>query len=111
MENYIYLNLFLENFINPEDYGWFTPFILKAKLEKLGYTNIKYKFIGGPFTSIAYLWDQAIQYLPAKKQQKYKKWYKKEFLKLLAYDKLYKKNKIRKNTACPVAFSLFAKKR
>ena len=35
----------------------------------------------------------------------------KEFLKLLTYDKLYKKNKIRKNTACPVAFSLFANRR
>ena len=82
---------------------------MKAKLEKLGYTNIKYKFIGGPFTSIAYLWDQAIQYFPTKKQQSIKNGTK-EFLKLLTYDKLYKKNKIRKNTACPVAFSLFAKK-
>ncbi len=110
-EIYIFEPLLRELHQIPEDYGRFTPFVLKAKLEKLGYTNIKYKFIGGPFTSIAYFWDQAIQYFPAKKRLKYKKWYTKEFSKLLNYDELFKKNKIRKNTICPVAFSLFATKK
>ena len=34
----------------------------EKKLSKIGFKKIKYEFTGGPFTSIAYFVDQAIQY-------------------------------------------------
>ena len=108
---YIFEPLIRELHQIPEDYGRFTPYILKKKLNKIGFTNIKIKLTGGPFTTVAYFWDQAIQYFPKKKRLQYEKWFPKEFSKLLRFDKLYKRNMLRKNTLAPVAFSLQAKKK
>ena len=108
---YIFEPLIRELHQIPEDYGRFTPYILEKKLNKIGFNKIKYNLIGGPFTTVAYFWDQAIQYMPKNKRLKYQKWFKEEFSKLVKYDKLYKKNLLRKNTLSPVAFSVFANKK
>ena len=43
-----------------------------------------HEFSGGPFTAIAYCWDQALQYFPQNLRKKREKWfYKKEFKSLL----------------------------
>ena len=63
---YIFEPLLRELHQMPEDYGRFTPYILE-KLSKIGFKKIKYEFTGGPFTSIAYFVDQAIQYFPKQK--------------------------------------------
>jgi len=105
---YIFEPLLRELHQMPEDYGRFTPYILEKKLAKVGFKKIKYEFTGGPFTSIAYFVDQAIQYFPKQKRLIYEKKFRKEFPKLLKYDKKYKSNKVRKNTLSPVAFSITA---
>ena len=105
---YIFEPLIRELHQIPEDYGRFTPYILEKKLSKIGFKKIKYEFTGGPFTSIAYFIDQAIQYFPKNKRLIHEKKFKRQFQKLLKYDKMYKFNKVRKNTSSPVAFSITA---
>ena len=58
-------------------------YINTYSLNFIGFNKIKYNLIGGPFTTIAYFWDQAIQYMPKIKRLKYQKWFKDEFSKLV----------------------------
>ena len=92
----------------PEDYFRITPFGFKYLLKKKKFKNFKIKYEGGPFSIISYCWDQAIQYLPKKKQKKKKSWLKKNHSKLTKLDKKYKKNIVRNNTIFPSAFSVTA---
>lgn len=95
----------------PEDFIRYTPYGLKSKLLKLNFQEKNISFCGGPFSVIAYVWDQALQYLPKNKNIEFKKWfYPKEFEKLISLDKRYKKNKFRKNSSFPMSFSLKFKK-
>lgn len=95
----------------PEDYLRYTPYGLRDKLKKNGFNKFDHEFSGGPFTAIAYCWDQALQYFPQNLRKKREKWfYKKEFKSLLKLEKKYKKNLFRKNTKFPVSFSLTAYK-
>ena len=107
---YIFEPLLRELHQVPEDYGRYTPFLLEKLLKKIGFKKFSYKFTGGPFSSIAYMWDQAIQYFPLKKRNEFEMWFKKEFKRLIKLEKKYKINLVRKNTISPVAFSIIAKK-
>ena len=108
---YIFDSILRELHQEPEDFLRFTPYGLKKKLEEFGFKVLKIKKSGGPFSAIAYCWDQALQYLPKKLRSEKSKWfYLKEFKKLMNYEKKYKKNLIRKHTSFPVSYSIFAKK-
>ena len=107
-ELYIFEPLIRELHQIPEDYGRFSPHRFKALLENYRFKNFRYKTTGGPFTCISYFWDQALQYMPVSKREKYQKWFKKENLKLIKMDLKYTKNKIRKNSSSPMAFSIIA---
>ncbi len=108
---YIFDAILRELHQEPDDFLRFTPYGLKRKLESVGFNVIKINRSGGPFSAIAYCWDQALQYLPKKMRLKKSKWfYSKEFKKLMTYDKKYKKNLIRKHTSFPVSYSIVAKK-
>ena len=107
---YIFEPLVRELHQMPEDFGRYTPYGFKNKLEKIGFKNFKIKFNGGPFTAAAYCWDQAIQYLPNSKRQKEIKWMNKKIDHFKKLDKKFSKNLVRKNTMFPMSFSISAKK-
>ena len=107
---YIFEPLLRELHQIPEDYGRFTPYGLKKKLQKLGFKNFKINFCGGPFTAAAYCWDQATQYLPMSKRKKKNIWLNKKIEYFKKLDLKFSKNLVRKNTTFPVSFSIFAKK-
>ena len=109
-ELYIFEPLVRELHQIPEDYGRFSPSRLKVLLEKIKFKNFRYKTIGGPFTCISYYWDQALQYMPNSKRKKYKKWLEKENKRLIKMDLKYTKNKLRKNSSSPMAFSIISSK-
>ena len=93
----------------PEDYFRFTPFSLKKILEKIGFSKTKYKYCGGPFTAATYCLDQALQYLPEKKRENFKKKFlNKNIENFVKYEKKYNKNLLRKNTIFPMSFSISA---
>ena len=108
---YIFEPLLRELHQIPEDYLRYTPYGLEYKLKKFGFKKFKSQVSGGPFTAIAYCWDQALQYIPKNIRDKKTKWfYKKHFKSLITMEKKYKKNLVRKNTSFPVSFSLTAYK-
>lgn len=108
---YIFDAILRELHQEPEDFLRFTPYGLKKKLEEFGFKVLKIKKSGGPFSAIAYCWDQALQYLPKDLRSKKSKWfYLKEFKRLMNYEKKYKKNLVRKYTSFPISYSIFAKK-
>ena len=91
----------------PDDFIRYTPYGLESKLKKLSFKKKEINLCGGPFSVIAYAWDQSLQYLPSKLREEYKNWfYGSEFQKLMSLDKRYKTNKIRKNSKFPMSFSL-----
>ncbi len=95
----------------PDDYLRFTPFGLADLLKKNNFKIKKIKTSGGPFSAIAYCWDQAIQYFPKKIRKTKLKWFfNSEFKKLLKMERRYKKNKVRHNTSFPISFSVLASK-
>jgi SAM-dependent methyltransferase len=95
----------------PDDYIRYTPFGMKKTLEKHGFVIDKYELEGGPFSAIAYCWDQALQYFPEDKRNEMEKWfYEDEFPKLINWDNIYKENLVRKHTKFPVSFCMFAHK-
>ena len=108
---YIFDAILRELHQEPDDYLRFTPYGLKKKLQKHKFKILETKKSGGPFSAIAYCWDQALQYLPKNLRIKKTNWfYKKEFKKLMSYDKKFKKNLIRKHTSFPLSYSILAKK-
>ena len=95
----------------PEDYIRYTPYGLEDRLKKIGFKRFEHEVSGGPFTAIAYCWDQALQYLPPSLRNKKSKWfYNKHFKSLIKLERKYKKNLVRKNTTFPVSFSIMAYK-
>jgi len=108
---YIFDAILRELHQEPEDFLRFTPYGLKKKIEKHGFKVLKISKSGGPFTAIAYCWDQALQYLPKNLRKKKTKWfYSKEFKKLMYLDKKYNKNLVRKYSSFPLSYSITAKK-
>ncbi len=108
---YIFEPILRELHQKPEDFLRFTPYGLQNELKKTKFKNFLIKDSGGPFSSIAYCWDQALQYFPSLSRKKMTKWfYKNEFPKLMKYEKKYKLNLVRKHSSFPVSFSILAQK-
>lgn len=108
---YIFDALLRELHQEPDDFIRFTPYGLKKKLEKFGFKILKVSKSGGPFSAIAYCWDQALQYFPKKLRLEKTKWfYNRQFNKLMNYEKRFKKNLLRKHTSFPLSYSVFARK-
>ena len=77
----------------PCDYFRFTPYGLSEVLKKNNFKNIKTNYSGGPFSAMAYCWDQAMQYLPKKIKDKYKKFLIYDDIKKITnLDRKYNKN-------------------
>jgi len=108
-EIYVFEPTLREIHQSPDDYFRFTPYGLKALLKELNFKKINYKFSGGPFTAVLYCLDQALQYVPKNKKDKFKEIYFQNFQKYIKYDDMYKKNLVRKNTIFPMSFSIKAK--
>ena len=95
----------------PDDYIRYTPYGLKAFLEKLGMKIEKIETTGGPFSAIGYCWVQALQYFPEDLRSEMSDWfYNKHYQELMSWEAMYKNNLVRNHTAFPVAFSLIAQK-
>ena len=110
-EIYIFEPTLREIHQKPDDYIRYTPYGMKTKLDLLGFKNIRFKTTGGPFSSTIYCLDQAIQYLPEKLKNKYlNKFFPKFFKEFMYFEKKYKKNRVRKHTIFPTAFSIIGKK-
>ena len=92
----------------PEDYSRFTPYGLSKLLQKFRFSVRELEYTGGPFSCIAYYWDQALQYIPKKNKKNYINMFKYNFNKLINLDNKYTKNLERKNTISPVAFTIFS---
>ena len=108
---YIFEPILREMHQKPCDYFRFTPYGMKEILKDSGFNTTKTNLSGGPFSATAYCWDQAMQYLPKKERDKYKKFLISNNIKtIVSLDKKYKKNYLRKNTLFPVSFSIIAKK-
>ena len=108
---YIFEPILREIHQKPDDYIRYTPYGMRAKLEQLGFKNIKFKTTGGAFSSTIYCLDQAIQYLPNILKKKYsEKIFPKFYREFMFFEKKYKVNKVRKHTIFPTAFSIIGKK-
>ena len=108
---YIFEPILREIHQKPDDYIRYTPYGMKAKLNLLGFQNIKFKTTGGPFSATIYCLDQAIQYLPNKLKKKYSdKIFPKLYKEFMVFEKKYKLNRVRKHTMFPTAFSIIGKK-
>lgn len=108
---YIFEPLLRELHQIPEDYLRYTPYGLQRVMETRGLTAEHLELEGGPFSAVAYCWDQALQYFPPGKREEMERWFRNElFPKLLQWDEQYPENLVRKHTAFPVSFSLIARK-
>ena len=108
---YIFEPILREIHQEPDDFARYTPLGMKKKLQDAGFKKIKYKTTGGPFSSTLYCLDQAIQYLPKNLRNDYnKKIFPSFFKKFMNYEKKYKKNRVRKFTRFPTAFSIIGYK-
>jgi len=55
------------------------------------------EFEGGPFSAVAYCWEQALQYFPPDKRKDMERWFfEEQFQQLLKWDDEYPKNLVRK---------------
>ena len=95
----------------PDDYLRYTPYGMSRILQSKGFEVRDVREEGGPFSAIAYCWEQALQYVPDSERPDMERWFfGQEFARLLELDQKYTKNLARKNTSFPVAFSVLAEK-
>ena len=108
---YIFEALVRELHQIPEDFLRYTPFGLEFVLKKYKLIKDEVETTGGPFSSIAYCWTQALQYFPKPERDKMEKWfYEEHFGELMDWDEKFKINLMRAHTEFPTAFSLTARK-
>jgi SAM-dependent methyltransferase len=108
---YIFEPLVRELHQIPDDYIRYTPFGLCEILKRFGIEDFSVTTTGGPFSALAYVWIQALEYLPDQKRDEISSWfYSQEFDRLMRFDKLYKNNLVRDHTSFPTAFSISARK-
>ena len=94
----------------PDDYLRYTPSGLKSILTSFGFGEAKIRVTGGPFTAIAYCWNQALQYIHPDKRDVWSNWFEEHFKELTALENQFTKNLVRSHTSFPTAFSLLATK-
>ena len=108
---YVFEPLLRELHQIPDDYLRYTPYGMSKVLEEHGLIVRDKREEGGPFSAVAYCWEQALQYIPEKKRPEMERWFfDQEFPRLIDLDENYTKNLARKNTSFPVAFSVLADK-
>jgi SAM-dependent methyltransferase len=109
---YVFEPLLRELHQIPEDYLRYTPYGLKRLMEQRSLVTESIELEGGPFSAVAYCWDQALQYFPSEKRDEMQRWFFGEmFPKLINWDEEYPTNLVRKHTSFPVAFSVIARQR
>lgn len=94
----------------PDDYLRYTPNGLKYILANYGFGDFKVRVTGGPFTAIAYCWNQALQYIHPDERLDWSIWFEGHFKELELLEKQFTKNLVRSYTSFPTAFSLVATK-
>lgn len=95
---------------DPDDFLRYTPAGLSRLLEELGFKIEEIRTTGGPFTAIAYCWNQALQYMNHEERAHWSQWFESHYQELLDLETRFPKNLIRNFTSFPTAFSLFASK-
>lgn len=90
----------------PDDFLRYTPYGMIQSLETVGFKFLEKKTTGGPFTAIAYCWNQALQYLPDEERVGWSDWFKQHFEDLKSLETKYTKNLVREFTSFPTAFAI-----
>jgi SAM-dependent methyltransferase len=110
-KGYIFEALLRELHQMPDDYVRFTPWGFGGQLARHGLEMTDWTPAGGPFEAIAYCWVQALQYLPPAEREGKERWFFEEhFPELMALDRRYPQNLVRKHTAFPVAYGIHFRK-
>ena len=108
---YVFEPLLRELHQIPEDYLRYTPYGMQRIIEAQGLTVEAIELEGGPFSAVAYCWDQALQYFPQDKRVEMEQWFNTDmFPKLIQWDEQYPTNLVRKHTSFPVSFSIISRK-
>jgi SAM-dependent methyltransferase len=107
---YVFEPTFRELHQNPDDYLRYTPNGLKSVLANHGFHTESVLTTGGPFTAIAYCWNQALQYIGPAERDHWTRWFDGHFKELLRLETDYPTNLVRSHTSFPTAFSLRAQR-
>ena len=112
---YIFEPLVREIHQAPYDYVRYTPYGLKEMLEGRGMKIVWEHEIGGPFTTLAYVFDQCLQYLPESEREEIKFEFALEedifnIVQAIKMDKACPKNLVREHSRFPTAMSVLAEK-
>lgn len=94
----------------PDDFLRYTPYGMIQILETVGFKILDKKTTGGPFTAIAYCWNQALQYIPDQERVGWSEWFEQHFKELELLESKYTHNLIRKYTSFPTAFAITCEK-
>lgn len=109
---YVFEPLLRELHQAPEDYLRYTPYGLERVMAACGLVSENIELEGGPFSAVAYCWEQALQYFPPEIRKEMERWFfEEQFQKLLEWDEEYPVNLVRKHTSFPVAFSVLTVKK
>ena len=79
-------------------------------VEQVGFKVLDKKTTGGPFTAIAYCWNQALQYIPDRERVGWSEWFEQHFKDLELLESKYTHNLIRNYTSFPTAFAITCEK-
>lgn len=94
----------------PDDFLRYTPYGMIQILEAIGFKILDKKTTGGPFTAIAYCWNQALQYIPDKERLGWSEWFEQHFKDLKVLESKYTQNLVREYTSFPTAFAITCQK-
>tara|TARA_B110000008_G_C16913207_1_gene541558 strand:+ start:478 stop:1299 length:822 start_codon:yes stop_codon:yes gene_type:complete len=95
----------------PNDYIRYTHEGLKVMLEKHGLNFESYELGTGVFDVIAYVWQNAFEYLPENLRKEKMEWfYNEHFPELQEMDKKFKKNLVKPDKAFPMGYVVWANK-
>jgi SAM-dependent methyltransferase len=95
----------------PDDYVRYTHEGLKVMLEKSGLKFDNYKFGSGVFDVIAYVWQNAFEYLPENLRKEKMEWfYNEHFPYLQEMDQKYRENLVKPDKAFPMSYIVWAHK-
>jgi len=94
----------------PDDFLRYTPYGMIQMVEQVGFKVLDKKTTGGPFTAIAYCWNQALQYIPDQERVGWSEWFEQHFKELELLESKYTHNLIRKYTSFPTAFAITCEK-
>jgi len=95
----------------PDDYVRYTHEGLKVMLEKYGLKFDSFKFGTGVFDVIAYVWQNAFEYLPEDLRKEKMEWfYHEHFPYLQEMDQKFRKNLVKPDKAFPMSYIVWAHK-